>query len=91
MSIIRTAGVAAGILPQNLSQPGELIAAANILTWLNGVAKFAILMALAGVGLNTNLTRLKNIGPKPLIVGTSVALVLAILSISLILYTPLGH
>jgi uncharacterized membrane protein YadS len=45
---------------------------------------------IAGVGLNTNLERLKHIGPKPLIVGTCVALVLAVLSLTLILFTPLG-
>lgn len=90
MSLIRTAGVAIGILPQNVSQPGNLVFAANLLKWLDEAAKFAILIALAGVGLNTNLPGLRRIGFKPLIVGTCVALVLAVFSLSLILFTPLG-
>jgi uncharacterized integral membrane protein (TIGR00698 family) len=90
MSLIRTAGVAISILPQDISQPGNLILAANVLKGLNEVAKFAILMALAGVGLNTNLAGLRRIGFKPLIMGTSVALVLAVISLSLILFSPLG-
>ena len=90
MSLIRTAGVAVGIFPQNVAQPGNLVFSANLLTWLDEAAKFAILMALAGVGLNTDLKVLRRIGFKPLIVGTCVALVLAILSLSLIMFTPLG-
>ena len=90
MSLIRTAGIAVGILPQYVSQPGNLIRAANILKMLDGMAKFSILMALAGVGLNTDLSKLNRIGIKSLIVGTSVALVLAMLSLSIIMFTPIG-
>lgn len=90
MSLIRTLGVAFGFLPQNVSNPGNLQMAANILTVLDEVSKFAILMALAAVGLNTDLSSLRRIGVKPLIIGTCVAVVIAIISLSLILFTPLG-
>ena len=90
MSLIRTLGVAFGFLPQNVANPGNLQMAANILTVLDEVSKFAILMALAAVGLNTDLSSLRRIGVKPLIIGTCVAVVIAIISLSLILFTPLG-
>ena len=90
MSLLRTVGVAVGVLPQNVSDPGTLVAAAAFLKGMDGISKFAILMALAGVGLNTDLNSLRRIGLKPLIVGTCVAVVLAVVSLSLILFTPLG-
>jgi uncharacterized integral membrane protein (TIGR00698 family) len=90
MSLARTAGVALGVLPQNVANPGDLQAAAAILKACDEISKFAILMALAGVGLNTDLTSLRRIGLKPLVVGTCVAVLLAAISLSLILYTPLG-
>ena len=90
MSLIRTLGVAVGIFPQNVAQPGSLVFAAYFLTAVDEIAKFAILMALAGVGLNTDLSSLRKIGLKPLIVGTCVAIVLAVISLGLILLTPLG-
>jgi uncharacterized integral membrane protein (TIGR00698 family) len=90
MSLIRTVGVALGFLPQSVSHPGNLQFAADVLKALDEVSKFAILMALAGVGLNTNLASLRRIGLKPLIVGTCVAIVLALFSLGLILFTPLG-
>jgi uncharacterized integral membrane protein (TIGR00698 family) len=90
MSFIRTVGVAIGLLPQNVSDPGNLHLAADILKVFDDISKFAILMALAGVGLNTDLSSLRRIGVKPLIIGTCVAVVLAVISLSLILFTPLG-
>ncbi|HSQ16327.1 MAG TPA: putative sulfate exporter family transporter [Anaerolineales bacterium] len=90
MSLLRTVGVAIGVLPQDIANPGNLQNAADILKALDGVSKFAILMALAAVGLNTDLASLRRIGLKPLIIGTCVAVLLALLSLSLILFTPLG-
>jgi uncharacterized membrane protein YadS len=90
LSLVRTLGVALGFLPQSLSNPGNLHFAASALKFLDQVSKFAILMALAGVGLNTDLSSLRRIGFKPLIVGTCVAVVLAVFSLGLILLTPLG-
>lgn len=64
--------------------------AAAFLKTVDEISKFLILMALTGVGLNTNLSSLRRLGLKPLLVGTSVAVLLAILSLTLILYSPLG-
>lgn len=64
--------------------------AATFLKTVDEISKFLILMALTGVGLNTNLSSLRRLGLKPLLVGTSVAVLLAILSLTLILYSPLG-
>jgi uncharacterized integral membrane protein (TIGR00698 family) len=90
LSLVRTVGVALLVLPQSVSEPGDLIAAASFLKACEEISKFAILMALAGVGLNTDLVSLRRIGLKPLLVGTCVAVVLALVSLGLILYTPLG-
>jgi len=90
MALVRTLGVAMGILPQSVSNPGKLQSAAAFLKTVDEISKFLILMALTGVGLNTNLASLRRLGLKPLLVGTSVALLLAILSLVLILYSPLG-
>lgn len=90
MSLVRTVGVALLVLPQSVSEPGDLIAAASFLKTCEEISRFAILMALAGVGLNTDLVSLRRIGLKPLLVGTCVAVVLALVSLGLILYTPLG-
>jgi uncharacterized integral membrane protein (TIGR00698 family) len=90
MTLLRTLGVAVGVLPQDVSNPGELQAAASLLKSLDGVSKFAILMALAGVGLNTDLSSLRRIGLKPLIVGAGLSVALAVISLILILFSPLG-
>lgn len=90
MSLARTLGVALGVLPNSVAHPGELQAAAQVLKACDEVSKFAILMALAGVGLNTDLANLRKIGLKPMVIGTCVALVLAAISLGLILFTPLG-
>ena len=90
MALIRTLGITFGFLPQSISQPGDLTVAASILTGIDAISKFLILMALTGVGLNTKLSSLRRIGFKPLLVGTFVALLLAVISLSLILFTPLG-
>ncbi len=90
MAIVRTAGIMLGILPQNVAEPGDLQAAASGLIFLDSVSRFAILMALSAVGLNTNLDSLKRIGFKPLLVGLIVAVLLSVVSLLLILFTPLA-
>lgn len=91
LSLVRTSGVALGWLPQSVDEPGDLQAAASALKILDEVAKFSILMALSAVGLNTNVQSMSKIGLKPFVVGLCVALVLAGLSLSLILFTGLGN
>ena len=90
MAVVRTVGVMLGFLPQHVSSPGELQTAAQGLMFLDSVSKFAILMALSAVGLNTQFDSLKRIGLKPLLVGTVVAVLLSVTSLALILFTPLG-
>jgi len=90
MALLRTFGIMLGVLPQNVAEPGDLQAAANSLIFLDSVSRFAILMALSAVGLNTDLASLKRIGYKPLIVGLIVAVLLSAVSLLLILFTPLA-
>lgn len=90
MALLRTVGISLGVLPQNVAAPGDLQTAAQGLLFLDSVSKFAILMALSAVGLNTNLASLKRIGFKPLLVGLMVAVMLSLVSLGLILFTPLA-
>ena len=89
LSLVRTAGVAAGILPQNVDKPGALQSAVAVLKFADEMAKFCILMALAGVGLGTNIQSMRKTGFKPFIVGLCVASILAVVSLSLILFAGL--
>lgn len=85
LSLVRTGGVAVGALPASVDQPGDLQAAASALKVLDEAAKFAILMALAGVGLGTNIRSLQRTGLTPMLVGLCVAATLAVVSLSLIM------
>lgn len=53
--------------------------------WMDDVARFCILMALAGVGLNTSLADLRKTGPAPLLLGLGTAFLIATLSLTLLL------
>jgi len=90
MSLVRTVGVAAGALPQNVDQPGNLASGAAALKSFDDAARFFILMALSAIGLGTKVSSLRAIGPKPFVVGLCVATVLAVTSLSLILFLHLG-
>lgn len=85
MSIVRTFGVASGVFPQNLDQPGTLIVAAAVLRLTDETSRFLILMALSAIGLGTDVKDLRTIGFKPFIVGLSVAGILAVFSLTVIL------
>lgn len=89
MSIVRTLGVAVGVMPQNVDNPGSLTNAAATLKWFDEAAKFFILMALSAIGLGTNMSSLRAIGIKPFVVGLCVATVLAMFSLTVILLTGL--
>ena len=78
------------MLPQSVDHPGALQSAAGVLKFADEIAKFCILMALAGVGLGTNLQNMRKIGLKPFVVGLCVASILAMVSLSLILFAGLG-
>lgn len=90
MSLIRTTGITAGILPQDVASPGTLQMGASMLTAFDAIARFAILTALAGVGLGTRLDVVLKIGLKPLMLGLCVSVVLSIASLSLILLFGMG-
>ncbi len=90
LAFIRSGGVAAGVLPRSVDRPGQLQAAASALKFVDEIAKFCILMALAGVGLGTNVQNMRKIGLKPFVVGLCVAGVLAVVSLSLILLVRPG-
>jgi uncharacterized integral membrane protein (TIGR00698 family) len=90
MSAIRTSGISAGILPQDVTRPGTLSMAASILRAFDEVAKFAILTALAGVGLGTQLPVVLKIGLKPFALGLCVSVVLSIASLSMIMIFRMG-
>lgn len=90
MSLVRTSGIAAGILPQDVTRPGELRTAATVLNAFDTLAKFSILTALAGVGLGTRLQILRRIGLKPFLLGLCVSVVLSIASLSMIILFRMG-
>jgi uncharacterized integral membrane protein (TIGR00698 family) len=90
MSLLRTVGISAGFLPQDVTRPGALQMAAAALNAFDAIAKFAILTALAGVGLGTRLPIVLKIGLKPFTLGLCVSVVLSIASLSLIILFGMG-
>lgn len=91
MTLLRTLGVALGVLPQSASSPpANLRAAANLLNLADEIARFAILMALSGIGLGTRIAEMRKTGLRPFVVGLCVASVLAVLSLGLIQIFGLG-
>ncbi len=84
MTLVRTLGNAVGVFPLNVAKPGDLVLAAKVLTGLDEVAKFAILMALAAIGLGTDAESIKRTGPKPVALGFAVGGALALFSLLLI-------
>ncbi len=61
----------------------------SVLHWLGKSGKFFVLMGLFGVGLNSKISSIRSLGPKPLIVGLLASLLVALLSGSLIVFTSL--
>ncbi len=90
MSLIRTVGISAGMLPQDINHPGTLQVASSILKAFDEIAKFAILTALAAVGLGTQHQVVLKIGLKPFTLGLCASLVLSIASLCLILLCGMG-
>ncbi len=91
MTLIRTAGVALGVLPQDVAHPGALTGAASALKFVDEIAKFAVLMALSAIGLGTDTETVRKTGIKPFALGLSLASVLAIFSLGTIVITGLGR
>lgn len=91
MTLLRTAGVALGWLPQDAAHPGTLTAAARALAFVDEVAKFAVLMALSAIGLGTDIAAVRRTGLKPFALGITLASVLAVFSLGMIMITGLGR
>jgi uncharacterized integral membrane protein (TIGR00698 family) len=84
MTLVRTLGNAYGFLPVNVSAPGNLVTAAKFLLAVDEVAKFAILMALAAIGLSTDAESIRRTGVKPVALGFAVGGALGVFSLVLI-------
>jgi uncharacterized integral membrane protein (TIGR00698 family) len=91
MTLIRTAGVAFGLLPHDVAHPGALTGAASALKLIDEVAKFAVLMALSAIGLGTDVEAVRRTGIKPFALGLSLASALALFSLGAITVTGLGR
>jgi len=91
MALFRTLGVALDWLPRDVAQPGALTAAAKVLSLIDEVATFAVLMALSAIGLSTDIEAVRRTGLKPFALGLSLASVLALFSLGLITLTGLGR
>ncbi len=90
MSLLRTLGITAGIFPQSLDAPGNLTTSATWLKFADDLSKFAILCALAGIGLSTHVATLRRVGWRPFALALSVAVALAVVSLSIITLAGLG-
>jgi len=91
MTLLRTAGVALGILPQDVAHTGALTAAASALKFVDEVARFAVLMALSAIGLGTDVEAVRRTGVKPFALGLSLASMLAVFSLGTILVMGMGR
>ncbi|GIW07913.1 MAG: hypothetical protein KatS3mg060_2718 [Dehalococcoidia bacterium] len=59
--------------------------------WMDEAARFGILLALAGVGLNTSIADLRKTGLSPFLLGLGTALLIASLSLASIITFGLGR
>ena len=84
MTVIRSILNALGFLPMDVNHPNDMTTQASLLKAIDEVAKFAILMALAAIGLSTNLGSVRRTGLKPLVAGFAVGISLAAFSLALI-------
>lgn len=91
MTLLRTGGVALGLLPQDVAHPGALAGAASALKLVDEIAKFAVLMALSAIGLGTDVDAVRRTGARPIALGLSLASVLALFSLGTIILAGLGH
>ncbi len=76
LAIIRTIGDGTSLIPPSQWR----WAVQNV----NELGKFLVLIAMAGIGLNTKLNTMRQIGPKPFLVGLMASILLAIISLFLI-------
>jgi len=81
MTLLRTLGISFGFFPKDVNSPNGLNEAASILKMFNNISRFLILLALSAIGLNTKLSKIIKIGFKPLLLGLTLSLILAIFSL----------
>ena len=91
MAALRTLGIAVGVLPQSVADPGALTGAASLLRAVDEVSKFAVLMALSAIGLGTDVGAVRRTGAKPFVLGLGISGVLAVFSAGVILLTGMGR
>jgi uncharacterized membrane protein YadS len=84
MTVVRTVLNQFGFLPLDVNNPNDMVLGANLLRAADELAKFAILVALAAIGLSTDVAAVRKTGPKPLLLGVVVAGALAVFSLALI-------
>jgi uncharacterized integral membrane protein (TIGR00698 family) len=75
-AIIRSIGDAVGIVPSALWK--------WIVNNVSELGKFLVLIAMGGIGLNTRLKNMRQIGPRPFLVGLVASVLLALISLGLI-------
>lgn len=76
LAIIRTIGDGTSIIPPSQWQ--------WVVGSVNDLGKFLVLMAMAGIGLNTRFKSMRRIGLRPFLVGMMASVLLAIISLFLI-------
>lgn len=84
MTVLRTVLNQLGFLPMDVNHPGALLGQAAFLKAVDEAAKFAILMALAAIGLSTDADSVRRTGPKPVLFGFAIGSSLALFSLLLI-------
>jgi len=77
LAILRSVGDGTGIVPKATWE--------WIVKSLNESGRFLVLIAMAGIGLNTRIRNMHKIGPGPFLVGLVASILLAIISLCLIL------
>ncbi len=75
-AIIRTIGDGMAVIPASQWK--------WVVKHINELGKFLVLVAMAGIGLNTKLNTMRQIGPKPFLVGLVASILLATISLLLI-------
>jgi uncharacterized integral membrane protein (TIGR00698 family) len=62
----------------------------EVARFLSMIAGFLMVMVLAGVGLNVDITKIRRLGPRPMLVGLLLAACMAVFSFALIKWLHIG-
>ncbi len=77
LAIVRTVGDGTSSISTSPQWPW-------VIQRVNDLGKFFVLVAMAGIGLNTRIDTIRRIGPKPFLVGLVASILLGMISLSLI-------